>query len=129
MFDTEQKIIALPSEINQNHHSDPAEKPVIAKERGAGSYRLSAYYLAKCTSDLPINFLLPTFMFTVLFLSSGLGGPLEFFTMYPVLLLQVLLAQVRATAWQPVLFLYAVCAVLGSRLIGLCYVYLISYTL
>ncbi|XP_052791391.1 uncharacterized protein LOC128225564 [Mya arenaria] len=71
----------------------PAEKPVIAKERAAGAYRLSAYYIAKCTSDLPLSFSLPTFMFLVLFVMAGLGGVPEFFMTYPIVLLQVLVSQ------------------------------------
>ncbi|WAQ98346.1 AB22G-like protein [Mya arenaria] len=68
-------------------------KPVIAKERAAGAYRLSAYYIAKCTSDLPLSFSLPTFMFLVLFVMAGLGGVPEFFMTYPIVLLQVLVSQ------------------------------------
>jgi len=37
----------------------PAEKPVIVRERKEGSYRLSIYYLAKITAELPFELLFP----------------------------------------------------------------------
>lgn len=71
----------------------PAEKGVIAKERGAGSYRLSAYYVAKMTSDLPLALILPTMMYVVIYSMSGVGGVPEFFMTYVIIILQVLLSQ------------------------------------
>lgn len=71
----------------------PSERAVISKERSAGSYRLSAYYCAKMTSDLPLTFILPTLMYIIFFTMSGVGGVVEFFATYPVILLQVLLSQ------------------------------------
>lgn len=75
--------------------SDPAEKGVITKERASGSYRLSAYYVAKMTSDLPLSLLLPTVMYFLVFIMSGIGGVGEFFMTFPFILLQVLLSQVH----------------------------------
>mmetsp|Transcript_5492 Transcript_5492/g.7206 ORF Transcript_5492/g.7206 Transcript_5492/m.7206 type:complete len:586 (-) Transcript_5492:52-1809(-) len=37
----------------------PEERVVIMKERASGSYRLSAYFMAKTTSDMPVRVLLP----------------------------------------------------------------------
>ena len=72
----------------------PAEKGVLSKERSSGAYRLSAYYFAKMTSDLPLTFILPTVMFTLLFFLAGLGGAAEFFPSLLVIYLQVLISQV-----------------------------------
>ena len=72
----------------------PAEKGVLSKERSSGAYRLSAYYFAKMTSDLPLTFILPTVMFTLLFFLAGLGGAAEFFLSLLVIYLQVLISQV-----------------------------------
>jgi len=39
--------------------SFPEERIVIQKERSSGSYHLSAYFMAKTTSDMPVRVLLP----------------------------------------------------------------------
>ncbi|KAL4227808.1 hypothetical protein ACF0H5_013245 [Mactra antiquata] len=71
----------------------PVEKGVIAKERAAGTYRLSAYYFAKMTSELPLTFMLPTVMYTTFFLMSGIGGVAEYFMTFSIILVQILVAQ------------------------------------
>ena len=68
---------------------------MIAKERAAGAYRLSAYYLAKSASDLPLQILTPTLSYTFTFWMAGLGGVPEFFATLPVLLLATITAQVN----------------------------------
>lgn len=50
----------------------PDERTVINKERDAGTYRLHAYYLAKCTTDLPRNFLQPTLSWTAVYFAWNL---------------------------------------------------------
>jgi ABC-type multidrug transport system permease subunit len=49
----------------------PAERTVILKERASGSYRLSAYFLAKTTADAPVRLILPFLYMVVSFWMAG----------------------------------------------------------
>ncbi|XP_048779668.2 uncharacterized protein LOC125683024 [Ostrea edulis] len=57
----------------------PMERVVINKERAAGWYRLSAYYCAKMTSELPLTLLQPMFFVVVTYWAIGLNGIAAFF--------------------------------------------------
>ncbi|KAL3842528.1 hypothetical protein ACJMK2_020531 [Sinanodonta woodiana] len=57
----------------------PMEKIVINKERAAGWYRLSAYYLAKITTEITLIIVQPIFFLTIVYWSVGLSGPGPFF--------------------------------------------------
>lgn len=59
--------------------SFPMERVVINKERAAGWYRLSAYYCAKMTSELPLTLLQPLFFVVVTYWAIGLNGITSFF--------------------------------------------------
>ncbi|XP_076471095.1 uncharacterized protein LOC143301001 isoform X2 [Babylonia areolata] len=59
--------------------SFPMEKVIIHKERSAGWYRLSAYYLAKMTSELPLIIVQPAIFVVVSYWCVGLNGVLAFF--------------------------------------------------
>ncbi|KAK3103489.1 hypothetical protein FSP39_019592 [Pinctada imbricata] len=59
--------------------SFPSERIVINKERSSGWYRLSSYYLAKMTSELPLILLQPIFFITIVYWSVGLNGVTAFF--------------------------------------------------
>ncbi len=52
--------------------SDQVDKAVVTKERLSGTYRLSAYWLAKMTSELPIVLVVPFCTWTVTYLFVGL---------------------------------------------------------
>ncbi|XP_053384355.1 uncharacterized protein LOC123537135 [Mercenaria mercenaria] len=57
----------------------PMEKVVIYKERASGWYRLSAYYLAKMTSELPVILIQPLLFLTVVYWVTGLNNVSSFF--------------------------------------------------
>lgn len=52
--------------------SFPAEKVVILKERASASYHLSAYFMAKTTSDAPVRLVLPFLYMTTSFWMAGI---------------------------------------------------------
>ena len=52
--------------------SVPAECDVIKKERLNGTYRLSAYWLAKMTSEVPLLLVAPTILGTIIYFTAGL---------------------------------------------------------
>jgi ABC-type multidrug transport system ATPase subunit len=54
--------------------SFPGERIVILKERASGSYRLSAYFLAKTTADAPVRLILPLLYMIVSFWLAGFGA-------------------------------------------------------
>ena len=51
----------------------PSERLTLNKERLGGYYRLSAYYLAKVSIDVPLCFVLPTITASASFWISGLS--------------------------------------------------------
>ncbi|EXC26390.1 ABC transporter G family member 22 [Morus notabilis] len=56
----------------------PQERAMLNKERAADMYRLSAYFLARTTSDLPLDLLLPILFLLVVYFMAGLrlsAGP------------------------------------------------------
>ncbi|XVE75825.1 hypothetical protein DITRI_Ditri12bG0122900 [Diplodiscus trichospermus] len=56
----------------------PQERAMLSKERAADMYRLSAYFLARTTSDLPLDLILPVLFLLVVYFMAGLrlsAGP------------------------------------------------------
>lgn len=51
----------------------PAERPVLMKERATGSYRLSAYYLAKSLSEAPVTLFFPCVFIIITYWMTGLN--------------------------------------------------------
>jgi ATP-binding cassette, subfamily G (WHITE), member 2 len=45
----------------------PVEKAVIIKEQASSSYKLSAYFLSKFLSELPLNLLGPALFGTIVY--------------------------------------------------------------
>ncbi|MBA0580779.1 hypothetical protein Gorai_022983, partial [Gossypium raimondii] len=50
----------------------PQERAMLSKERAADMYRLSAYFLARTTSDLPLDLILPVLFILVVYFMAGL---------------------------------------------------------
>uniref|UniRef100_A0A7C8YEE4 Adenosinetriphosphatase n=2 Tax=Opuntia streptacantha TaxID=393608 RepID=A0A7C8YEE4_OPUST len=50
----------------------PQERAMLMKERAADMYRLSAYFLARTTSDLPLDLVLPILFLLVVYFMAGL---------------------------------------------------------
>lgn len=50
----------------------PQERAMLMKERAVDMYRLSAYFLARTTSDLPLDLLLPVLFLLVVYFMAGL---------------------------------------------------------
>lgn len=66
----------------------PQERAMLNKERAADMYRLSAYFVARTTSDLPLDLLLPLLFLVVVYFMAGLKHSAEafFLTMLTVFL-------------------------------------------
>ena len=73
----------------------PAEKMVIYKERASGWYRLSAYYLAKMISELPLILLQPLLFLSVVYWVVGLNGAAAFFATIGTIFVHSIAGQVR----------------------------------
>ncbi|KAL4284919.1 hypothetical protein GQ457_16G021420 [Hibiscus cannabinus] len=59
----------------------PQERVMLAKERSVGMYRLSAYLLARMTSDLPLDLILPLVFLVIVYLMAGLKPTLTAFSL------------------------------------------------
>ncbi|XP_067048982.1 uncharacterized protein [Acropora muricata] len=77
----------------QSLFSFPNERTVVNKERASGYYRLSAYYLAKVISELPLVIFQPTLYLTIVYWAAGLNKSESFLTMLFLVLLTTFAAQ------------------------------------
>ena len=68
---------------------------MISKERRSGVYHLSAYYLAKTVSELPLVLIQPSLYLVITYWIVGLNGPAAFFGTWFVLVTNCLAAQVN----------------------------------
>ncbi|XVE96231.1 hypothetical protein REPUB_Repub02eG0204000 [Reevesia pubescens] len=77
----------------------PQERAMLSKERAADMYRLSAYFLARTTSDLPFDMILPVLFLLVVYFMAGLSlSPSPFFLSMLTVFLCIVAAQVCAFA-------------------------------
>ncbi|XP_062505359.1 uncharacterized protein LOC134182053 [Corticium candelabrum] len=69
------------------------EKAVVQKERAAGSYRLSAYYISKCFSEIPLILVLPFIEFTIAYYMAGMHGADRWILSFFILIISSFAAQ------------------------------------
>ncbi|KAJ6361965.1 hypothetical protein OIU78_002383 [Salix suchowensis] len=72
----------------------PQERAMLSKERAADMYRLSAYFLARTTSDLPLDLILPVLFLLVVYFMAGLRMSVaSFFLTMLTIFLSIIAAQ------------------------------------
>ncbi|XP_011047135.1 PREDICTED: ABC transporter G family member 22-like isoform X3 [Populus euphratica] len=72
----------------------PQERAMLSKERAADMYRLSAYFLARTTSDLPLDLILPVLFLLVVYFMAGLRmSAASFFLTMLTVFLSIVAAQ------------------------------------
>lgn len=68
---------------------------MLNKERAADMYRLSAYFLARTTSDLPLDLILPVMFLVIVYFMTNLNRSVApFFLTILVVFLSIVAAQV-----------------------------------
>lgn len=73
----------------------PQERAMLSKERAADMYRLSAYFVARTTSDLPLDLILPVLFLVVVYFMAGLRMDVaSFFLTIVTVFLCIIAAQV-----------------------------------
>ena len=75
----------------------PSEEVIIRKERASGCYRLSAYFFAKCLSEIPLIIIHPIIFLFLFYWLCGLNPSVAFLGQALNVVVNALLAQVRRT--------------------------------
>ncbi|KAL5708953.1 ABC transporter G member 22 [Ranunculus cassubicifolius] len=72
----------------------PQERAMLSKERAVDMYRLSAYFLARTSSDLPLDLFLPVIFLVVVYFMAGLKATASaFFLSMLTVFLSIIAAQ------------------------------------
>uniref|UniRef100_A0A1D1YL65 ABC transporter G family member 22 n=1 Tax=Anthurium amnicola TaxID=1678845 RepID=A0A1D1YL65_9ARAE len=72
----------------------PQERAMLHKERAVDMYRLSAYFMARMTSDLPLDLFLPVIFMIIVYFMAGLRlSPGPFFLTMLTVFLSIVAAQ------------------------------------
>jgi len=73
----------------------PQERAMLNKERAVDMYKLSAYFLARTTSDLPLDLFLPVIFMVIVYFMAGLKATAtHFFLGVLTVFLSIIAAQV-----------------------------------
>lgn len=76
----------------------PQERAMLNKERAVDMYRLSAYFMARTTSDLPLDLFLPIIFLLIVYFMAALRQSVEaFFLTMLIVFLSIVAAQVCRT--------------------------------
>lgn len=77
----------------------PLERAMLTKERSVDMYKLSAYLVARNTSDLPLDLILPVVFLIIIYFMVGLKPTFSAFSLTLLsIFLSIVAAQVRETA-------------------------------
>ncbi|KAK3084059.1 hypothetical protein FSP39_007436 [Pinctada imbricata] len=95
------------------------EREVVTKERRVGAYRLSAYYLAKISSELPLLIVMPIVFYSISYWMTMLGGVPEFFIFIGVNIMHCLCTQGVGHVFGALIF-DASTAVTSSQTFNIC---------
>ncbi|KAL1543953.1 ABC transporter G member 25 [Salvia divinorum] len=72
----------------------PQERAIFMKEKAAGMYTLSSYFMARITGDLPMELILPTMFLSILYWMTGLKPELSAFILTLLVLLGYVLVSI-----------------------------------
>ncbi|PIN01720.1 Transporter, ABC superfamily (Breast cancer resistance protein) [Handroanthus impetiginosus] len=65
----------------------PQERAIFMKEKASGMYSLSSYFMARITSDLPMELILPTLFLSITYWMTGLKPELSSFVLTLIVVL------------------------------------------
>ncbi|KAK2644132.1 hypothetical protein Ddye_019327 [Dipteronia dyeriana] len=93
----------------------PHERLMLEKERSSGMYRLSSYFMARTTADLPMELALPTVFVVITYWMGGLKPTsVNFFHTLSIVLYTALVAQSLGLAIGAVVMKQRIATAIGS---------------
>ncbi|KAK1556234.1 hypothetical protein Q3G72_001069 [Acer saccharum] len=93
----------------------PRERLMLEKERSSGMYRLSSYFMARTTADLPMELALPIVFVTITYWMGGLKPTsVNFFQTLSIVLYTALVAQSLGLAIGAVVMKQRIATAIGS---------------
>ena len=80
--DLAQHIVQQPNKPNQTNQTVIEDRPTMNRERTAGLYRTSSYFLSKIIFDLPFEVLWPTILSSIVYFAVGFRGGFGTFVLF-----------------------------------------------